>query len=77
MLGRTGELYRELGLEERIRAAGAVLAPSFGQPRGETLRAALDAISPEEREAEQEERMAFAFGPGGLLDISPTGPVRW
>ncbi|GAB3468525.1 FAD-dependent oxidoreductase [Actinophytocola sediminis] len=76
MLGRTGELYRELGLQERISAGGAALAPSFGQPRGVSLRAALDAISPAEREVAQEARMEFAFGPGGLLDISPTGPLR-
>jgi len=40
--GRTMELFRELGLEERIRDAGSRLAPAIGIYRGATLAEVLE-----------------------------------
>src|SRR5690348_6046639 len=35
--GRTTEIYREVGLDEKIRVAGEALAPALGWLTGETL----------------------------------------
>src|SRR5437763_2160388 len=35
--GRTAEIYRELGLDEKIREAGKALAPAIGWLNGESL----------------------------------------
>jgi putative polyketide hydroxylase len=40
--GRTMELMRGLGLEDRIRAAGQAIAPSMGFHRGTTLREVIE-----------------------------------
>ncbi len=41
---RTMEIYRELGLEEAIRIAGAELSPSFGLYTGATLKEVIEPI---------------------------------
>src|SRR5260370_1188133 len=38
--GRTAEIYRELALDEKIREAGAALAPALGWLYGKTLTTA-------------------------------------
>lgn len=42
--GRTMELYRELGLEEAIRVAGAELSPSFGLYTARTLKEVIEPL---------------------------------
>lgn len=41
---RTMELYRELGLEEAIRVAGAELSPSFGLYQARTLKEVIEPL---------------------------------
>jgi putative polyketide hydroxylase len=41
---RTMELYRELGLEEAIRQAGAELSPSFGLYKARTLKEVIEPL---------------------------------
>lgn len=65
---RTMELFRELGLEEAVREAGAELAPSFGIFAGETL---ADVIGPLPRGA----KPTFPFG-AATAAISPTNGSR-
>lgn len=67
--GRTMEIYRELGLEEAIRVAGAELSPSFGLYTAQTLK---EVIEPLPRRTEP-----AAFPGTALFDeISPTGGNR-
>ena len=62
---RTMELYRELGLEEAIEAAGAELSPSFGLFVAQTLK---EAIEPLPRRTEP-----LTFPGAAIFDeISPT-----
>ena len=72
---RTMEIFRELGLEEDVRVAGATLAPSHGILSGETLTKALETFSVNPRENVQ-----FAFDPfqrgERLDDLSPTYGCR-
>lgn len=69
--GRTMEFYRELGLDEKIRSAGADLAPSMGIFSGKTLK---EVIEPLPREGN---RSFPGAGGGGLLaKISPTSASR-
>src|SRR3569623_699477 len=42
--GRTMEFYRELGLDEKIRSAGADLAPSMGIFSGKTLKEVIEPL---------------------------------
>lgn len=67
--GRTMELYRELGLDEKVRAAGADLAPSMGIYSGKTLK---EVIEPMERESKR----GFPGGGGPLAEVSPTSASR-
>jgi putative polyketide hydroxylase len=69
--GRTAELYRELGILEEIRAAGAALGPAVGFLRGATLAAAIEKVP--RRDAPS----PGLFGPPGALDfLSPTAGCR-
>ena len=72
---RTMEIFRELGLEEDIRIAGAALAPSHGLLSGETLTKALETFS-----TDPMENVQLAFDPflrGEYLDnLSPTSGCR-
>lgn len=66
---RTMEIYRELGLEEAIRVAGAELSPSFGLYTGATLK---EVIEPVPRRTEP-----IAFPGAALFDeISPANGNR-
>src|SRR5262249_27349512 len=47
--GRTMELYRELGIDEAVRVAGAELAGTFGLFKGKTL---VEVIEAKPRKAE-------------------------
>src|SRR5712691_5948371 len=47
---RTMEVYRELGLEKAIQAAGADLSPSFGLFTAQTLK---EVIEPQPRRTEK------------------------
>ena len=66
---RTMEIYRELGLEEAIRVAGAELSPSFGLYTGTTLKKVIEPIP------RRTEPIAF---PGAALfdEISPANGNR-
>jgi putative polyketide hydroxylase len=67
--GRTMELYRELGLEEAVRAAGAELAPAWGIYTGETLANVIEGLP----RGETRPRL----GPTAVTDeISPTTGSR-
>lgn len=69
--GRTMELYRELGIDQTVRAAGAELAGTFGLYKGQSLR---EVIESKPRKDETRERM---FPGTGLLDcVSPTSGAR-
>lgn len=61
---RTTELYRELGLEQAIRVAGAELAPSYGLYKAQTLK---EAIEPLPRRTEPHGFLGTAL----FEDISP------
>src|SRR2546430_8480941 len=67
--GRTMELYRELGIDEAVREAGAELADTFGLYKGQTLREVVE--SKPRKEARKK-----AFGGGLLAKISPTVAAR-
>lgn len=72
---RTMEIFRELGLEEDIRAAGAELAPSHGMLSGETLTKALGTFR-----TDPWENVQLAFDPfqhgERVDDLSPTYGCR-
>lgn len=69
--GRTMELYRELGLDETVRAAGAELADTFGLYKGQTLREVIEA-KPRKDESQKKKLP----GAGLLAKISPTVAAR-
>lgn len=66
---RTMELYRELGLEEAIRVAGAELSPSFGLYKARTLK---EVIEPLPRRTEPHGFAGTAF----FDELSPTAGNR-
>src|SRR5262249_22806273 len=69
--GRTMEIYRELGLEDQVREAGAAIAASSGILSGATLAAAIAKVTPDEH------KNAMAMFQGGDLSmISPTYGAR-
>jgi putative polyketide hydroxylase len=71
--GRTAEIYRELGLDEKIREAGAALAPALGWLYGESLMTA------ENWTVERWEQMSKAnvmFGGPGMDELSPVTGAR-
>src|SRR5690348_4280705 len=70
--GRTAEIYRELGLDEKIRKAGAALAPALGWLYGETLTTAENWTV----ERWQQMQQAIMSGGSGMDDISPTFGAR-
>ena len=72
---RTMEIFRELGLEEDIRAAGAELAPSHGMLSGETLTKALETFRADPRENVQLAFDPFQHGER-RDDLSPTYGCR-
>jgi putative polyketide hydroxylase len=67
------ELFREVGIDEEVREAGAALAPALGIYTGETLTQALAGIGPE-----QYKQMIAAFANMGSSKggISPTMGAR-
>lgn len=69
--GRTMELYRELGIDEIVRAAGAELADTLGLYKGQTLREVIEA-QPRKDESQKKKRP----GAGLLAKISPTVAAR-
>jgi putative polyketide hydroxylase len=69
--GRTMELYRELLIDETVRAAGAELADTFGLYKGQTLREVIEA-KPRKDEAKKKKLP----GAGLLANISPTVAAR-
>lgn len=71
--GRTMELFREVGVDEAVREAGAALAPALGIYTGETLTQVLAGIGPEQR---QQMIAAFANMGSSKGDISPTTGAR-
>lgn len=66
---RTMETYRELGLEEAIRVAGAELSPSFGLFTARTLREAIEPLP-------RRSRPAVFAGATVFDEISPTSGNR-
>ena len=69
---RTMELYRGLGIDEAVRAAGASLSPSIGIYRGSSL---LDVIEPLKRRREDEPDPKFP-GEGLFGSIGPVTRTR-
>jgi putative polyketide hydroxylase len=65
---RTMELYRNLGIEEAVREAGAELGPSMGIYKGTSL---VEVISPKKRN-ESDTRGTFP-GAGILASLGPVG----
>jgi putative polyketide hydroxylase len=70
--GRTMELYREIGLEEAVRDAGAALAPAFGIYAGESLQSVLGTANP----AEQRAALAGLGSFARFAALSPTTGSR-
>ncbi len=71
--GRTAEIYRESGLDEKIREVGAALAPALGWLYGESL------ATVENWTVERWQQMSknnFLFGGSGYDEISPTTGAR-
>ncbi len=69
--GRTMELYRELGIDEAVRAAGAELADTFGIFKGQTLVEVIEA-----KPRKDEGKKQNLPGAGLLEQISPTSGAR-
>ncbi|MBO0790052.1 MAG: FAD-dependent monooxygenase [Ktedonobacteraceae bacterium] len=69
--GRTMELYRELGIDEKLRAAGAELADTFGIFRGRTLAEVIEA-----RPRKVEGKKRKLPGAGLIANLSPTTASR-
>jgi len=69
--GRTMELYRELGIDEAVRAAGAELASTFGLYKGQTLREVIE--TKPRKDEKQEQKFP---GASLLADISPSRAAR-
>jgi 2-polyprenyl-6-methoxyphenol hydroxylase-like FAD-dependent oxidoreductase len=69
--GRTMELYREVGIGETVRAAGAELAGTFGLYKGQTLREVIEA-----KPRKDETKKRKFPGAGLLANISPTVAAR-
>lgn len=67
---RTMEIYREIGLEDAVREAGASLAPVMGILNGPTLVSALEGFSAEQA------RKAMAGIIGVWGDVSSTAGTR-
>lgn len=71
--GRTAEIYRELGMDEKIREVGAALAPALGWLHGESL------TTVENWTIERWQQMSknnFLVGGAGMQEISPTTGAR-
>lgn len=73
--GRTMELYRGLGIDEEIRAAGAELSASYGIYKGATLS---EVIGKKKRGKGDTKRAGMpGGGPGGIISwISPVAGAR-
>ena len=71
--GRTAEIYRELGLDEKIRQAGVALAPALGWLYGETLTTVENWTV---ERWQQMQKANIMFGGSGMVDISPTAGAR-
>lgn len=72
--GRTAEIYRELGLDEKIREIGAALAPALGWLHGESLMMVEDDWTVERWQ--QMSKNNFMFGGSGYDALSPTTGAR-
>lgn len=70
--GRTMELYRELGIDEAVRAAGAELSRSFGIYRSSSL---FELIEKKKRAKEDAARGGMP-GSGIVTSISPVAGAR-
>lgn len=71
--GRTMEIYREVGLDEKIRMAGEALAPALGWLTGETLVGAENWTVERWQQMQQHN---FAFGGKDMGQFSPVSGAR-
>jgi len=71
--GRTTEIYREVGLDEKIRVAGEALAPALGWLTGETLVGAANWTVERWQQMQQHN---FAFGGKDMGTLSPVSGAR-
>ncbi len=69
--GRTMELYRELGIDESVRTAGAELSDTFGIFKGPTLVEVIEA-----KPRQEEGKKKKLPGAGLLAQVSPTMGAR-
>ena len=69
---RTMEIYRSLGLEEKIREVGKELQPALGSIKGATLREALEEFVP----TQHLQSVSVLAWTEQILEMSPTKPSR-